>query len=201
MQVVLKKWLERVMSLPNIEQNYTDSNLRGFLLKGLKPNQGKNPDIAAANEYLTDSVDRFWRDIVEPLREKESFNPDKILWYFEIYKEGLEIRRAAEKPCRFGQILDSDVEEIKKEFFELEFKDYLDLGNTYLANVYTVLTRWLGNRASKMRLANIYNSDAPVEWILTAEKEERGLMEQKPEGTDDIMPIIGKIGLIISMKL
>lgn len=189
------------MSIPHIEQTYTDTTLKGFILRNLRPNPNNDPALKAANDYLNTSVDNFWNDVVVPLREKGSFVPDKINWYFEIYKEALEVRKANAVPFPFGMVGDSEVDEIKEMFENAEMKDYIEMGTSTLSTVYSLLTNWLTRKASAMRLEKLYYSNTPVDWILKAEEEEHGIMSQKPSGTEDIMPILSKIGLIMSMKL
>ena len=189
------------MQFPNIDkQKYTDKTLKGFLLKNVDTN-ATNLHVKMLNQYLINRVDNFWEQVVLPLRKQNKFKPDKITWYFEIYKEGYEARRVHLNPFPFIIINKEQVEEIINFFKDKTLLQYLELGTSYLANTYSLLSAWIRDQLIIKRLEYIYNSDNPCDWIKRAEQEENGIMSQKLDTIDGLQNILNNIGLIISKRV
>ena len=189
------------MTFPGIEnQQFSEKTLKGFLLKNVDPTT-TNPDVKALNTYLVAKVDIFWDDVIKPLEEKgHKINGNKINWYYEVYKEGLEARKLTTNPFPFLEITDEQISEIVDFFDGKSLLDYLELGTSFLSNTYSLLSSWVRDQFVLTRLDTIYNSNDPVDWILRAEEEEHGVMNKKPENVAKPMMIMNNIGMIMSKR-
>lgn len=180
-------------------QQFSEKTLKGYLLKNCNPN-ATDPSEKALNVFLTGRVDKFWDDVVNPLRKYHSFDGNKIAWYFEIYKEGMEARKLG-NGCSNGST--GDDEQVQKIVAHLEKKtimEYIELGKSFLCNAHMVLIAYKRDKQLLHRLRHIYASDSPVDWITTADREEKGLMNM----VEDLTPvnnIIRNIGMLITRGL
>lgn len=189
------------MSFPGLDnQNFSDQTLKGFLLKNVD-NSTTNPAVLHLNQYLIDRVDKFWNDVVVPLRKANKFDGNKINWYFEVYKEGYEARRLRTNPFPFVNLTESTIKDMVAFYKDLTLKEYIELGSSFLTNSYSLLSSWVRDQMALMRLEHIYTSENPHEWILRAEEEEHGIMEQKPDNIEGVMDILRNIGLLMSRKI
>jgi hypothetical protein len=188
------------MDFPNIDnQHYSEKTLRGFLLKNLNSNP-RTPADREINDYLIRKVDIFWDEVVVPLRKDGRFDPAKINWYFEIYREGSEARKVQKYPFEFLHIDEDMINKIIRRLKDLTLQEYVELGSSYLSNAHLLLSAWLRDRLVLTRLEHIYCSDEPYKWIIRAEEEENGVMKQ---GLDvpDLPEVLSKIGLILSRRV
>ena len=122
-------------------------------------------------------------------------------WYFEVYKEGVEARRVIDNPFSFVNITQEQIMEIVKFFQGKTIVQYCELGTSFLSNCYSLLSSWYRDQLVVFRLKNIYHSEDPYDWIVTAEAEERGKMSEKPEIITGLPDIINNIGLIMSKRV
>ncbi len=181
-------------------QQFSEKTLKGFLLKNVDPN-AKSEDIQELNKFLVARVDAFWDVVMVPLRKAENFNGNKLNWYFEIYKEGVEAYKVKENPFTFLRISQEEIAEIVKFYDGKILLEYVDLGVSFLSNTYTLLTSWIRDEMIMMRLEHIYSSSDPYDWIVRAEKEEYGVMMQKPTSIPGLVDVINNIGLIMSRRV
>lgn len=189
------------MQFPNIDnQKFSDKTLRGFLLKNVD-SQTDNIHVKTLNKYLINRVDNFWDQVVIPLRKQGKFKPQKIEWYFEVYKEGYEARRVGKNPYPFLNIDGDKVKQIIEFFKDKSLLQYLELGTSYLTNTYSLLSSWTRDQMILTRLEKIYSSEDPCDWIKRAEEEEKGIMSQKLNYIDGLQDILNNIGLIISKRV
>jgi hypothetical protein len=183
-------------------QKFNDNDLKGFLLKNLDKNT-TNPSIQLLNKFLISRVNTFWEYVVLPLKKLDKFDGNKINWYFEIYKEGLQAKKLNNLSQQYINLFDISHEQIiqlinfykNKDIFE-----YIDLGTSFLTNTYTLLNAWSRDQLLQLRLKHIYFSDLPFEWILYAQQEEKGIMIEKPK-IDGLTDILNNINLIISKRV
>jgi len=189
------------MNIPDPEnQQFSDSTLKGFLLKNVDTST-KNPAVKQLNEYIVKRVDTFWDLVVTPMREKGTFNGNKINWYFEIYKEGIEARRVINNPFSFINVTLEQIKEVVKFFKDKSVVEYCELGTSFLSSCYSLLSFWYRDQLVIFRLEKIYNSDNPIVWIITAEKEEHGAMTEKQTSIPELENVIKNIGLILSKRV
>lgn len=189
------------MNLPIPEnQNFSEKTLKGFLLKNIELNS-KNQTIQELNKFLIERVDEFWDQIVVPLQEQRAFDGNKINWYFEIYKEGLDARRLGDHPFTFVEIKQDQVQELVNFYKDKTLKQYIMLGTSFLSNSYTMLSSWIRDQMVLLRLKEIYSSSLPVDWIKRAEEEEHGVMDQKPDQIKGLTDVLMNIQLIISRQV
>lgn len=181
-------------------QKFSDKTLKGFLLKNLDP-APKTELAAQLNYYITRRVDDFWEDVVMPLKTSGGFDGNKINWYFEIYKEGYEAKKLALHPFCFNVLQREQVMGLVQFLETKDVMEYLELGTSFLSNAYTLLSSWIRDQMIALRLEHIYNSGNPLDWILRAEQEERGVMSQKAMDADIIYPILNTIGAIMSRRI
>lgn len=184
-----------------IDQQFSEKTLKGFLMKNVQPG-AQDPRVKDLNSYLVARVDRFWDDVAVPLIKNGVFNPEKIVWYYEIYKEGIEARRVNQNPFVHVPVTQEIIDNIVDELLVLNVPELCDLGGTYLSSAYTVLCSWYRDELISKRYRLLYVSENPVDWITSAQAEEDGLMmmsatEGKPEVTD----LLTRIGLIISRRV
>jgi hypothetical protein len=190
------------MNLPPIleNQDFEDTNLKGFLLTNVD-HKNKSPQSLLLNDFLVKRVDMFWDQVVLPLRKLEKFDPNKIKWYYEIYKEGIEAHKVSQNPFNFLNINDNCIATIINFYKGKTLTDYLSLGTSFLSNTYTILTSWYRDQLIINRLQNIYNSNNPYEWVLNAEKEEKGLMTKNTLTAPEATEILQNIGLVMSRRI
>jgi hypothetical protein len=186
------------MEIPSADnQKFSESTLKGFLLKNVDPNT-KDPVIQTLNQYLTNRVDEFWVNVVQPLKRINKFDGNKINWYFQIYKEGLEAQKVFQNPFTFITISEEKIIEIVQFFEKKTLLEYLALGTSFITNAFSLLSLWQRDQLVIKRFNHIYNSNDPSKWILRAEEEEHGIMQQV---VDPITDILKNIGLIISRRI
>ena len=181
-------------------QKFSEKALKGFLLKNVDPTT-KDPAIQELNNYLVERVDTFWDTVVTPLSANGRFDGNKINWYFEIYKEGLEAQKLHSHPFTFINITQEQIDQLIKLFEGRTLREYLELGTSFLSNSYTLLSASLRDQLILTRLKHIYNSDHPVDWICQAEEEEEGIMKQTGENSEELISILNNISLIISRRV
>lgn len=182
------------------EQQFSEKTLKGFLLKNVDIGS-KDSTIYLLNEFLIKRVDEFWDSVVIPLKALSKFNGNKINWYFEIYKEGLEARKVAKNPFLFVGITTDKIQSMVVFFKEKSPLEYIDLGTSFLSNCFSLLTSWYRDQLILKRLKTIYSSNSPHEWILTAEKEEHGIMSEQVTSIPEVAAILNTIKLILSKRI
>nr|QBK87132.1 MAG: uncharacterized protein LCMAC201_00340 [Marseillevirus LCMAC201] len=188
------------MDFPGLDnQQFSEKTLKGFLLKGIDPNS-KNPAVQSLNIFCIHRVDKFWVDVIEPLCQKGTFDGNKINWYFEIYKEGIEAHKVSANPFTFIEIKEEQIRDVIKFYDNKTLKQYLELGTSFLSNSYTLLSSWVRDQMVLLRLEHIYSSENPCDWIICAETEEHGIMKQQPI-IPGLMDIVNNISLIMSRKV
>ena len=189
------------MDFPGLDnQQFSEKTLKGFLLKNIDLNT-QNPAIRNLNQFLIQRVDKFWVDIVEPLHQQEKFNGNKINWYFEIYKEGIEAHKVAANPFTFFEITEKQIHDIVKFYKDKTLREYIELGTSFLSNSYSVLSSWVRDQLVLLRLEHIYASEKPSDWIIRAEAEEQGIMKQQPDVVPGLMDVVNNISLIMSRRV
>ena len=174
-------------------QEFSERTLKGALLNNVDL-KTENPTIQRLNHYLVKRVDEFWDTVVVPLKKIDRFDGNKIKWYFDVYKEGIDARKLSENPFAFISVTDEVVTEIVEFYKDKTLTDYINLGNSFLTNTFMLLSSALRDRLVLYRREHIYSSTEPYEWIIKAEDEERGAMEHKgnlPNGVEDILKNIG----------
>ena len=97
-------------------QQFSDQTLKGFLLKNIDPSTQQDPAVQILNQYLVKRVDNFWDQVIIPLRNAKEFDGNKVNYYFELYKEGLEARRVLANPFPFLSVSDDKIKEIRSKF-------------------------------------------------------------------------------------
>jgi hypothetical protein len=189
------------MNIPGFDnQNFSEKTLKGILLQNVD-RKSKDPMVIKLNQFLIERVDIFWDQIVIPLKYKNKFNPNKITWYFNIYKEALEARKVKNNPFNKINITVEQIVDLVNFYNEKTIDQYIELGTSFLANTLSILTSWLRDQTILMRLETVYNSSDPVQWILQAEAEERGIMSKKPDGLPELETVIKNISFIMSRRV
>lgn len=190
-----------MVDIPGLnDQNFSDKTLKGFLLKNVDPNPA-NVHIQNLNKYLIDRVDNFWKDVVIPLRNMNRFDGNKINWYFEIYREGLESQKLIDNPFNYLQSDEQKFEELVSFLSGKSLLEYLTLGTSFLTNTFAFLTSRVRDTMMLKRKEIIYVSNEPVNWIIKAEEEEHGLMTNCYGDDKRVQQIINNISLIIARKV
>ena len=188
------------MSVPTPDnQHFSEKTLKGFLLQNVDLNT-KNPAVRELNGHLIRRVDVFWNDVVEPLQKAGKFNGNKINWYFEVYKEGIDAHKLRNNPFDFISVNAENVEKLVRFFQGKTLDEYLALGTSFLTNSYSMLSSWMRDQMIFMRLEHIYSSDNPYDWVLRAEEEENGIMDQKPDLVPGLIDVLQNLNLIISKR-
>jgi len=185
---------------PLNEQTFTETALRGFVFTPIE-NRMNDPGITFLNKFLEGRVDSFWEKVVIPLRQTNDFDPNKIKWYFEIYKEGLEAHTCRKNPFTFVEITQEQIEEIVEFYNNKTLKEYLNLGMTFISNTFTILSSWYRDQLVQHRLETIYNSQEPVNWIKTAEQEETGAMQKEIETVPGLKQVLENISMLMSRRI
>jgi hypothetical protein len=188
------------MNLPPIidEQEFSEQTLKGYLLKNVDPTN-TNPIVQKINKYLTDRVELFWVEVVGPLREQNRFDPNKLMWYYEIYREGLDANKLVNNKLNLFEFNRKQVEELVKYFESLTFEQHLQLGTSILSNSYMLLSSWLRDDGLVYRYNSIYKDHQPHEWIIMCE-DTPDIM--KNSDTVAALPTVLKnISLIIAKRL
>jgi len=180
------------------EQNYSEQTLKGFLLKNVDY-KSNNPSVKTLNNFLIQRVDEFWDKVVVPLRKAKKFDGNKVNWYFQIYREGIEAKKVRDNQSLLT-VEDEQILTMVDFFKGKTIKQYFDLGASYLSNCYMLLIAWQRDQLLLYRLEHIYTSDDPFEWILVAEKEEHGHMSKKLE-IPDLPLVIKNLDLFISRRV
>ena len=189
------------MDFSNLDnQNYSETTLKGFLLKNVDP-KTSDPNVRELNNFLVKRVDRFWEEVIVPLRNNKHFDGNKINWYFQIYKEGHDARKLANHPFTFASIDRKTVEDLTNYLREKTVTEYLELGTSFLSNSFTLLSSWLRDQLVYKRLQTIYVSDDPCDWILRAEEEENGTMSDNTCDIDGLTNVIRNIGTLMSRRV
>lgn len=186
------------MDIPEFNNpKFSEQTLKGFLLKHIEPNS-TNPEVQELNHYQISRVDRFWESVIKPLEKEGKFDGNKIQWYFEIYKEGLEAHKSREHAT---SIPDEKVDEIVEKLRGLKITEFIELGTSFLSNSFALLTAWVREKLIVYRLKHIYHSDSPIDWIHRAEAEEEGAMKQTIEGAEEVQEVMRKIALIMHHRI
>jgi len=182
------------------QQKFSDSTLKSFILKNVDFST-KNPVIKELNAFLIERVNTFWDLVVVRLQKSDNFDGNKMNWYFDIYKEGIEAKKLKNNPFLMADIPEAKIAETILTLVEKTVLEYVQLGSTFLANSFALLSAYLRDKMIMLRLEHIYVSDDPYEWILAAEKEEHGKMSEKPADFDQVYNILNNINLIISKRV
>ena len=180
-------------------QDYTEQTLKKFLLDNLSNVPG-NPTLSAMDLYLTNRVNTFWTRVAKPLKEKDTFDGNKIKWYFEIYKEGVRAHAMKQNPFVYLVITPENIEGLLKIFKEKTLIDYIGLGTSFLSDAYSLMLAWSRDQRLIKRLETIYASENPLDWILAAEREEAGVMRETATSYPEIQSIMNNIQLVLSKE-
>ena len=188
-------------SVPTPEnQEFSETTLKGFLLKNID-RKTDNPTILAINKILIAQVDRFWEAIVVPLRKSKQLNGNKINWYFQIYKEGYEARKLALHPFTAMVCDEATVKSIIESFKDKTLTEYIELGTSYLANAASILNAWIRDQTLLKRLATVYKSDNPYDWVIAAEKEEHGVMKESVGNVPGLRETLNNITILLAKRV
>ena len=185
------------------KQRLSLAALRAQLLKNLINIPSNVPEHKAVvyreiNKFLESKVDKFL--LLVNYDTLENFNPNKIEWYYEIYKEGLEVSAS------LGPIMDNDLEIKVKEIIDFlspkSITEFCEMGSTRLSEYFVVLSSWCRDKLIEHRRKTIYNSLDPLMWIKNAEDQDQGAMMFTIQHLDKDMPfILDKIQLLKSRKI
>lgn len=181
-------------------QKFSERTLKGFLLKNVDP-KSDDPKIQQLNHFLVDRVDKFWDQVVVPLQSNGVFDGNKINWYFQVYKEGMDAHKMAQNPFPFANIDQNVVEELVNQFKDKEMTEYLERGTSYLSNTYTLLSSWLRDQLVHRRLQHIYSSENPIDWIVRAVEEEEGVMKDNSTSVEGLLDVLNNIGLVLGRRV
>lgn len=184
-------------NLNSVKVNMKKSDMNRLLTKNVDL-RSQDPKVIDVNNFITERVNTFLNEVVDEIPD---FDCNKLEWYFEIYKEGLEIHKFLNNNHPMIQITGQNIRSITEYFAGKTIEEYLALGLNYLTTVYSVLSTFIRNELINHRAATIYLTNNPVEWIKTAVSEERGEMSKKPEELEDVINVVSNIGLIISRRV
>jgi len=179
------------------KQTPSEKTLKGFLLKNVDYT-ATEPIIKELNEFLIGRVDKFWEQVVIPLQEINRFDYNKLQWYFDLYKEGIDVH--AKNSFDYVEITTENVERLMNFLKPLTLTQYASLGPSFLANSFSVLSYALRQILLQYRAKNLYCYNNPVEWIITAEDNPK-LLEQASADVNDLIKIINNVGLLMSRKV
>jgi len=178
------------------------NQLKENLFKDLSCKGLQNSELLEIlNNHINEKLERFWEKVVIPLEQEGLFNPNKLRWYFEVYKEGIEANRVINNIFPFINISDNVVNDIISFYNHKTIEEYMELGSTYLSNTFMVLSAWYRNQMIMKRLKYIYKSEKPVEWIKEAEKEEWGKMTETVTLSPELYKIMENIKILCGTNI
>ena len=135
----------------NIDQNSADNRVR------------------ILHKYLSNLVDSFYEKVIIPLQAEKKFMADHLEYYYEIYKEGVEVDKITKS--NFNEPQKEMVEKLIAELKKKSFEELIHLGTTYLADCSKIITQWHRFELFRKRYSRIYNNEHPHMWILNAQHE------------------------------
>lgn len=181
------------------KQKLSVKTMRASLLKNLIPINDKNVPpgkegsekklqvYTEINEFLEDRVDKFLK-IILSFSDTDDFNPNKLSWYFEIYKEGTELKNS--KPfSHFSQFDDLLILSSIDDLSKMSVKEMCNLGPNALSDIFANLSAWYREKLLNYRKKEVYVKNDPLQWFKAAEENDEAFMKTmngNAEGLKDI---------------
>lgn len=165
--------------------------IRKNLIKRIPKTRVQNDELMDIRQNLMDRIDTFISDVVMKL---DNVTVENSLYFFEIYKEGLEAIKLTETEYHPIDFNEHSVRRIINLLKGLTLTEMSNLGLVYLSDCYTLLTGYLRNKVTKMRYDTIYSVSPPNEWIAKISSVTK---EEMAEFVDqDVQEIIQNIKII-----
>ena len=186
------------------EQTYTDNNLKGFLLSKNNIHMFKNSNDTLIQEGVTvyeNRVDNFMKDVVEPLKQENKLNVDKLQWYYEIYKEAQEARKVKTQSLFDKDISHELIQSLIQTLKDKNVEELLSYGTSYISTAFSLISSWYRDMMILSRLDTLYYSEDPVEWIKKAEENEKDIMEINVDSDPSTRQLLHKMSLIMKLKI
>ncbi len=199
------------------KQKLSVSSIKAELLKNLIPindktvppgkegSEKKLKVYTEFNSFLQKRVDAFV-EIISLLEVLQEVNPNKIPWYYEIFKEGLEMFN--DKAGKYAMDLDfQEMWTMVDDLSKMSTEEMCALGQNCLTDIFAQISAWYRDTLLRYRKEKVYNSKSPLEWFKAAEENDEVLMKTitgNLEGLNihpDVTKVLDMIQLLRSRKL
>lgn len=159
----------------------------------------ENPESKGLRDFLLERVANFYKDVVEPMNERDSTFPmGKTRFFFEIYKEGLEANKLYNDHTfsKFFTITEEEVNNLVAFVNKTDFKQLCELGSSFVINSFFTLQNWCRDIFLIERYSLVYgNGSKPLDWIDAVVENEK--IFQSIVMPEDVTAAIQKLDVII----
>lgn len=148
------------------KQKLSEASVKKMLLKNLIPIKAANGDERKLQVYT--EINNFLKERVETFLKilPEDTNPNKIEWYFEIYKEGYDILNEN----KLSKRSEEEIKDLIASFKNKSITDYCKMGSCFLADVFATLSAYYRDKLLEDRLKTVYTCSDPKVWFENAEE-------------------------------
>lgn len=188
--------MDELKSINPDTQELSTNQIKKLLTKNLS--KSDDDRVKLLNSYILVLIENFCDQVVDPLKNINQFDNNKTLWYFQIYKEGLEAKKLLKHNTEF-EFLEIKENQIQKLVDFLSSKDiieYCELGSGFLGKAFTLISAWYRDKLLYNRLKTIYQSENPIDWIKNAEYKDK-IMELNINNLPELKLIMDNLNIII----
>lgn len=178
------------------QQEYTDDMIRGIIQQSWNVNTMTDE----IKDVLNTRLEAFMNEVVTPLRSMKVFDANKTHWYWAVYKEGIEAKKAQKTTFSKDYMPESLINKIVKDHEKKTVTELIELGTGYLSSLFSTITGFHRDNLIIQRLNVLYYSANPVDWILASEKE-NGVMETNVMSHPETSQLLSNISMIMKHRV
>lgn len=178
-----------------MSETIEDSQIKNSIIMNL-PKPG-NPVTDPLRTACLAMVETFFRDIVQPMRERGGYPVSKTNWFFSLYREGIEATRLATQRNIFSDYVTIDklaIESLVQRVNDTPLDELYGYGASFTANAMNVINGWYRDQAVLERYNLIYSTGDPLTWIDVISENESILKYTFPE---PVMSAMERLSLIM----
>lgn len=177
-------------------QDLSTNQIKKLLTKNLS--KSDDDRVKLLNSYILVLIENFCEHIVEPLKTSNTYDNNKTMWYFQIYKEGLEAKKMLKNISDFDflEIKESQIQKLVAFLSNKDILEYCELGSSFLGKAFTLISAWYRDKLLYNRLKTIYESDIPTDWIKNAEYKDK-IMDLNINNLPELKLIMENLNIII----
>jgi len=188
--------MDELKSINPDTQELSTNQIKKLLTKNLS--KSDDDRVKLLNSYILVLIENFCDQVVDPLKNINQFDNNKTLWYFQIYKEGLEAKKLLKHNTEFEflEIKENQIQKLVDFLASKDIIEYCELGSGFLGKAFTLISSWYRDKLLYNRLQTIYQSENPIDWIKNAEYKDK-IMELNINNLPELKLIMDNLNIII----
>jgi len=177
------------------------NDIKGVLLQHVnKFSNSKDALTHKGIDIAKKQADTFINEVIQPLMEQDSFDPNKITWYYAIYKEAKNAKKIKELDFFGDPFYKNSIHRLIEELNGKSIEDLLTYGTSYLATAYSLISSYNRDMLAVARLDTLYKGDDPLQWIKNAETNQ-DILQYNIDSDENTKELLHHLSLILNLRL